>query len=54
MFYWSKLYTAGFKKSKDYQELSRTIAINLLGFNVDTAADFHFCYQLLNKKTKNV
>ncbi|WP_269409545.1 Rpn family recombination-promoting nuclease/putative transposase [Lentibacillus daqui] len=54
LYYWSKLFTAGFKKSRDYKELTRTVSISLLGYNVNNEADFHSCYQLLNRKTKKL
>lgn len=54
LFYWSKLFTAGFKKGEDYKELPRTIAISFLGFIINNEADFHSCYQLLNRKSKKL
>lgn len=41
LFYWSKLYTQGFKEGQDYAELKETIAINILDFNLFDCEEYH-------------
>ena len=52
LFYWSKLYTYGLKKGKPYGTLSKTICINIVGFNVFKCDEYksHFT---LREVTRN-
>ena len=52
LFYWSKLYTYGMKKGLPYGNLSRTICINIVGFNVFKCEEYksHFT---LREVTRN-
>ena len=52
LFYWSKLYTYGLKKGKPYGTLSKTICINIVGFNVFKCEEYksHFT---LREVTRN-
>ena len=52
LFYWSKLYTYGLKKGKPYGTLSKTICINIVGFNVFKCEEYksHFT---LREATRN-
>ena len=34
LFYWAKLYVSGLKKGSKYKDLKRTIAVNILDFNI--------------------
>ncbi|WP_338780138.1 Rpn family recombination-promoting nuclease/putative transposase [Metabacillus sp. FJAT-52054] len=52
MFYWSKLYTEDLKAAENYSDLNRTIAINILGYNLfKEHQNFHSVYKIQNIET---
>ncbi|MDQ0243689.1 putative transposase/invertase (TIGR01784 family) [Bacillus fengqiuensis] len=55
LFYWSKLYTENFQTGMNYKKLKRTVAINILGFNLKelNKEAFHSTYQLHEMQSKN-
>ena len=46
LYYWSRIYHEQIKKGDDYEQLSRTICINLLNFNLLDTTDYHSVYRL--------
>jgi predicted transposase/invertase (TIGR01784 family) len=54
LFYWSKLFTEGFEAGSNYKILQKTVAINILGFNMEQLRDesFHSTYQLHEGQSK--
>ncbi|WP_242249111.1 Rpn family recombination-promoting nuclease/putative transposase [Bacillus cereus group sp. BfR-BA-01328] len=54
LFYWSKLYTENFKKGEDYTTLTKTIAINILNFDMLPINNFHSKYQLFESQEKTL
>lgn len=46
LFYWSKLFTMGFKRGSAYGELRETICINILGFNLFSTDDYHSLFRI--------
>ena len=54
--YWAKLYHRRLLKGEDYDNLLRTVTINILGYNIfqDTEwKDYHSCFAVLNTKDLN-
>ncbi len=54
LFYWARNY-ADLKRGEKYDQLNRTIAINILGFNLFNAKqypDMHSCFGIYDIKTK--
>ncbi|MBS2967802.1 Rpn family recombination-promoting nuclease/putative transposase [Metabacillus sp. KIGAM252] len=52
LFYWSKLYTEDLKAGENYSDLNRTIAINILGYNLfKVHQNFHSVYKIQNIQT---
>lgn len=49
LFYWSSIYTEDFKKSKNYDELSKTIVINILNDKFQKSKKMHTTYQIIEK-----
>lgn len=49
LYYWAKLYTT-LEKGQDYNELTRTVTINLLNFSLLPTVDYHNMYSLYNSK----
>jgi predicted transposase/invertase (TIGR01784 family) len=49
LYYWSKLYTSQLKSGDNFQDLRKTISINILNFNYfDDEPNYHNIYKLLN------
>ncbi len=46
LFYWSKLFTMGFRRGSGYGELRETICINILGFNLFSTEDYHSLFRV--------
>ena len=56
LYYWSRLYNSGLKSGEEYTELKRTIAINILDFNLfdkKTYPNYHSCFGVYDIKTGN-
>ena len=56
LYYWSRLYNNGLKSGEEYIELKRTVAINILEFNLfdkKTYPNYHSCFGLYDIKTGN-
>ena len=54
LYYWAKTY-ADLKRGEEYDQLKRTVAINILGFNlfdVKSYPDMHSCFGVYDIKTK--
>ncbi len=54
LYYWAKNY-ADLKRGEEYDQLKRTVAINILGFNlfdVKSYPDMHSCFGVYDIKTK--
>ncbi|SEH22305.1 Rpn family recombination-promoting nuclease/putative transposase [Selenomonas sp. KH1T6] len=54
LYYWAKNY-ADLKRGEEYDQLKRTVAINILGFNlfdVKAYPDMHSCFGVYDIKTK--
>lgn len=51
LFYWAKLYTENFKVSDEYEMLTKTITINILGFNLLDSESFHSSYHVYEDTT---
>jgi predicted transposase/invertase (TIGR01784 family) len=52
LYYWSKVYTDQIESGEDFEELRKTIAINILDFNYLDEKEFHNEYEIYNKKSK--
>jgi predicted transposase/invertase (TIGR01784 family) len=52
LYYWSKVYTDQIESGEDFEELRKTIAINILDFNYLDEKEFHNEYGIYNKKSK--
>ena len=50
LFYWSSIYTEDFKKSKNYDELSKTVVINILNDKFQKSNKMHTIYQIIEKE----
>ena len=49
IYYWAKLVTEQLKEGMMYQELQKTISINILNFNfIQDREEFHNCYKIIN------
>jgi len=46
LFYWSRMFTYGFKKGRDYGALSETICVNIVGFNVFDCEEYHSHFKI--------
>ena len=56
LYYWSRLYNSGLKSGEEYTELKRTVAINILDFNLfdkKIYPNYHSCFGLYDIKTSN-
>ena len=51
LYYWSKLYTSQLSSGINYDNLKKTISINILNFNCLDEKDYHNVYKLLNVAT---
>ena len=54
--YWAKLYHRRLLKGEDYDNLLRTVTLNILGYNIfqDTEwKEYHSCFAVLNTKDLN-
>lgn len=51
MYYWSKLYCDDLQKGQDYNDLTRTVAINILAFALLPCEAYHSMYGVYNVKT---
>lgn len=51
LYYWSRLYSEQLKEGEDYNNLERTICINLLNFKYLKTEKFHSCYRLKERET---
>jgi predicted transposase/invertase (TIGR01784 family) len=52
LYYWSKVYTDQIESGEDFEELRKTIAINILDFNYLDEKEFHNEYGIYNRKSK--
>ncbi len=55
--YWSRLYNSGLKSGEEYTELKRTVAINILDFNLfdkKIYPNYHSCFGVYDIKTGNL
>ena len=55
LYYWAQLYTRRLLSGEDYENLNRTVAINILDFRLfsdEIWPDYHSCFAVLN--TRNV
>ncbi|MCU5282963.1 Rpn family recombination-promoting nuclease/putative transposase [Bacillus cereus] len=52
LFYWSKLYTENFKSGQNFKELSQTITINLLGFEMLELESYRSTFHLYEDTEK--
>ncbi len=46
LFYWSRMFTYGFKKGMEYRALSETICVNIVGFNVFECNEYHSHFKI--------
>jgi predicted transposase/invertase (TIGR01784 family) len=46
LYYWSEMFSANLMKSESYKKLSKTIAINILKFNMFDYAKYHSIFQI--------
>ncbi|MEQ8186835.1 MAG: Rpn family recombination-promoting nuclease/putative transposase [Candidatus Eremiobacterota bacterium] len=53
LYYWSKLYTSQISEGIGYQNLTRTVRINILNFNAIKEVDYHNVYRVRELK-KNI
>ncbi len=53
LYYWSKLYTSQISEGIGYQNLTRTVSINILNFNAIKEVDYHNVYRVRELK-KNI
>lgn len=56
LYYWSRLYNSGLKSGEEYTELKRTVAINILDFNLfdkRNYPNYHSCFGVYDIKTGN-
>jgi len=51
LYYWSKVYSSQIESGEDYEELRKTISINILDFNYLRENDFHNEFKIYNTKT---
>jgi predicted transposase/invertase (TIGR01784 family) len=51
LYYWSKVYTDQIESGEDFEELRKTIAINILDFNYLDEKEFHNEYGIYNRKS---
>lgn len=51
LFYWSKLYNENFKAKADYNQLTKTITINILGFSLFHRESFYSSYHVYEDRT---
>ena len=51
LFYWSKMYTEGFKEGEPYTSLDKCITINLISQGFNRSSEMHSSYSLLEQKT---
>lgn len=51
LYYWSKVYTEQIESGEDFEELRKTISINILDFNYLEEKDFHNVYGIYNRKS---
>ena len=52
LYYWARLYTSQLKKGDAYENLRKTISINILNFNsILNESDYHNVFKLLNTKS---
>ena len=57
LYYWSRLYNSGLKSGEEYTELKRTVAINILDFNLfdkKIYPNYHSCFGVYDIKTGNL
>lgn len=52
LYYWSKLYSSQLYEGNEYDQLRKTISINILNFNCFDEPDYHNIFRLLNVKTQ--
>ena len=55
LYYWCRLYN-DLQRGEDYSDLNRTVAINILDFNLfdeNITSDYHSCYGLYNMKNQH-
>lgn len=52
LFYWAKLYVEKFKVKADYNQLTKTITINILGFSSLEKDSFHSSYHIYEDQSK--
>lgn len=51
LYYWSKVYTEQIESGEAFEQLRKTISINILDFNYLDEEDFHNVYGIYNRKT---
>lgn len=51
LYYWAKLYSSQIETGEDYENLRKTISINILDFNYLKEKDFHNEFKIYNTKT---
>ncbi len=54
LFYWSKMYSDQLKSSEQYDQLKKTIAVNILDFNMFTCKEFHSHFKIMETSRHNV
>ena len=54
LYYWSKLYSDDLKSGDDYSELSQTICVNIINFNLFDCEDYHSHFLLKEKERDEV
>lgn len=52
LYYWAQIYT-DLKKGEEYRELKRTVAINILNYNLLSSQEYHSMHGLYNIKNGN-
>ena len=53
LYYWAKLYQSTLGRGENYENLRRTVAINLLGYEYLPLTDFHHMYGLYDETGKH-
>ena len=54
LYYWSKLYSEDLKSGEDYSELSQTICVNIINFNLFDCDDYHSNFIIKEKERNEV
>ena len=49
LFYWAKIYTGDLQKKEDYLNLTNTIAINVIDFNLFDCEEYHSTFKIFEE-----